>query len=168
MRKHGSVPRACHAAVRRVLWLEDEISSCASEELETLDGVMRVLEAAYVTLEQTALRAPRAHPLRVAALRMVGARRTWLAVAAEARAGVEDLEREATVELDAARIALRVVYGGAVASNNGAVAPHGLSPSTPGEEAGSLGEADASTRRAAEAVASNVVSLAERRLRRTS
>lgn len=166
VRKLGSVPRACHAAVRRVLWLEDEITSCASDELDTLDGVMRVLEAAYATLEQTALRAPRAHPLRVAALRMVGARRTWLAVAAEARTGVEDLEREATVELDAARVALRVVYGGGV-SSNGAV--HGLSPSAPaGEDAGSLGEADASTRRAGEPVASNVVSLAERRLRRTS
>lgn len=119
MRKLGLVPRPCHAAVRRVLYLEDEIASCPSEDLDTLDGAMRVLETAYATLESTALRAPRAHPLREAALRMVGARRIWLAVAGEARTGHEDLEREATAELDAARATLRSVYAHGLSSDGG-------------------------------------------------
>ena len=139
-----SVPKACLAAVRRVLWLEDEIASSPSEDLESLDGAMRVLEAAYVVLERSALRAPRQHPLRLASLRLVGARRVWLAVAADAAPGGEDSEVEACHELDAARASLRET-----------VREH--RPTT--------------GRRAARAAAprpANVVSLEERRLRRSS
>ncbi len=101
------MPWACLSATRRVLWLEDELASSPSDDLVALDGAMRVLEAAYESLEEIALLAPRAHPLRLAALRLVGARRTWLAIVADARAGVEDLEREATWELEQARLGLR-------------------------------------------------------------
>lgn len=177
MRTPPSVPRACFAAVRRVLWLEDEIASCPSEDLETLDGAMRVLEVAYVTLERTALRAPRAHPLRIAALRMVGARRTWLAVAAEARPGVEDLEREATVELDAARMTLRRVHAEDARSNgDGDGHAHGEARANAahGEaraNAHGHGHGDAHApgdARPHTSAATNVVSLAARRARRTS
>ncbi len=93
--------------MRRVLWLEDQLASSPSDDLVALDGAMRVLESAYESLEEMALLAPRAHPLRLAALRLVGARRTWVAIAGDARAGLEDLEREATWELERARLELR-------------------------------------------------------------
>jgi hypothetical protein len=144
--------------------LEDEMASCPSVDLETLDGAMRVLEVAYVTLERTALRAPRSHPLRLAALRMVGARRTWLAVAAEARPGVEDLEREATVELDAARMALRRVHAEDAHSNG-----EGDGEARASAHGHGYGDAHApGDARPHTSAATNVVSLAARRARRTS
>ncbi|MBX7195449.1 MAG: hypothetical protein K1X94_25565 [Sandaracinaceae bacterium] len=105
------MPPPSLAAIRRVLWLEDEVISCPVEDLDTLDGAMRVLDSAYAALEQAALRCPRGHMLREASLRVVGARRTWLAIAAEARPGNEELEREASHELELARAALRRLHG---------------------------------------------------------
>lgn len=70
---------------------------------------MRVIDTAYEVLERAALRAPRGNTVRDAALRLAGARRTWLAIAGEHRLGVDSAEAEAFAELERASQHLRSI-----------------------------------------------------------
>ncbi len=102
------MPRTCRAAAARVLWLEADASDhVAHDDLEALDDAMRVIDAAYAALERAALRAPRGSAVRDAALRVAGARRTWLAIAGEYRVGTDSSEEEAFAEVERATEQLR-------------------------------------------------------------
>jgi len=102
------MPRTCRAAAARVLWLEEDASDhVVSDDLEALDDAMRVIDAAYAALERAALRAPRGSAVREAALRLAGARRTWLAIAGEHRIGEDSSEEEAFAEVERATEQLR-------------------------------------------------------------
>jgi len=128
------MPRSCKAAAARVLWLEDDASApVVGASLEALDDAMRVIDVAYLALERAALRAPRGSALREAALRLAGARRTWLAIAAEHRLGADSGEDEAFAEVERASQQLRRVIertdeSGDVRGN--VVSLVGLKPST--------------------------------------
>ncbi len=99
-RTKGDVPRRCRAAAQRVLWLQDEADcAIAQDDLDALDDVMRVLDGAYEALEIAALRLPRGHGLREAALRAIGARHTWSSVATSLADEDGDRENEAAHEL---------------------------------------------------------------------
>lgn len=102
------MPRTCRAAAARVLWLEDDAGvSAVGDDLEALDDAMRVIDSAYESLERAALRAPRGAPVREAALRLAGARRTWLAIAGAQRLADDTGEEEAFAELQRATEHLR-------------------------------------------------------------
>jgi hypothetical protein len=101
------VPKRCRAAAERVLWLHQEVERTPSEDLEALDDAMRVLDAGYETLERAALRLRRGHPLRDVALRLLGARRTWLAVMSDLSEDADEREDEASHEVERALAHLR-------------------------------------------------------------
>jgi hypothetical protein len=131
------VPQRCRAAAKRVLWLHEEVERTPAEDLEALDDAMRVLDAAYVGLEHAALRLRRGHPLRDIALRLLGARRTWLAVVGDLSEDADQREDEAAHEVDRALDQLRALVdrlddGGKLQSNVVAL-PRRKSSSSPGD-----------------------------------